>query len=167
MIHCGIFHHICVMHRGICKMGLFDYSWHTSLCTLNILTLDKMAAILQTTFSKFISLKFVPDHDGPIDSNSTLIEVITWLRTGDKPLTHWGRVTHICVSYLTIIGSDNGLTPGRHQAIIWTNAGILLIDPLATNFSENLIGIHTFSFNKIHLKMSSGKWRPFVSASMC
>ena len=33
-------------------------------------------------------------------------------------LTHWGRVTHICVSELTIIGSDNGLSPGRHQAII-------------------------------------------------
>ena len=26
-------------------------------------------------------------------------------------LTHWGRVTHICVSNLTIIGSDNGLSP--------------------------------------------------------
>ena len=71
-------------------------------------------------------------------------------------------MTHICVSYFTIIGSDNGLSPGRRQAIIWTNAGILLIDPLETNFSENLIGIHTFSFNKIHLKMSSGKCRPFV-----
>ena len=39
-------------------------------------------------------------------------------------LTHWGRVTHIYVSNLTIIGSDNGLSPGRRQAIIWTNAGI-------------------------------------------
>ena len=50
-------------------------------------------------------------------------------------LTHWGWVTHICVSKLTIIGPDNGLSPGRHQAIIWTNAGILLIGPLGTNFS--------------------------------
>ena len=33
-------------------------------------------------------------------------------------LSHWGRVTHICVSKLTIIGSDNGLLPGRRQAII-------------------------------------------------
>ena len=38
-------------------------------------------------------------------------------------LNHWGWVTHICVSDLAIIGSDNGLSPGRHQAIIWTNAG--------------------------------------------
>ena len=76
-------------------------------------------------------------------------------------LTHWGRVTHICVGNLTIIGQDNGLSPGLRQAIIWTNAGILLIGPWWTNFSEISIGIHTFSFKKIHLKMSSAKWRPF------
>ena len=50
-------------------------------------------------------------------------------------LTHWGRVTHICVGKLTIIAA------ARRQAIIWTNAGILLIWPLGTNFSEILIGI--------------------------
>ena len=76
-------------------------------------------------------------------------------------LTHWGRVTHICVSKLTIIGSDNGLSPGRRQAIIWTNGGILLIRPSGTNFSEILSEIHTFSFKKMHLKTSSAKWRPF------
>ena len=76
-------------------------------------------------------------------------------------LTHWGRVTHICVSKITIIGSDNGLSPDRRQAIIWTNAGILLIGPLGTNFSEILIGIETFSFKKLHLKTSSVKWRLF------
>ena len=79
---------------------------------------------------------------------------------GANVLTHWGRVTHICVRNLTIIGSDNGLSPGRRQAIIWINAGILLIGPLGTNFSEILIAIITFSFKKMHLKMSSGKWRP-------
>ena len=76
-------------------------------------------------------------------------------------LTHWGRVTHICVVKQTIIGSDNGLSPGRRQAIIWTNAGILLIGPLGTNFIKILIGIQTLWFNKMHLKMSSPKWRPF------
>ena len=48
---------------------------------------------------------------------------------------------HICVSKLTIIGSENGLLPGRHQAAIWTNDGILLIWPLGTNFSEISIDI--------------------------
>ena len=57
----------------------------------------------------------------------------------DSALTHWGRVTHICVSKLTIIGSDNGLSPGRRQAIIWTNAWISLFGPLGANFSEILI----------------------------
>ena len=70
-------------------------------------------------------------------------------------------MTHICVSKLTIIASDNGLSPGRRQAIIRTNAGILLIEPLWKNFSEISIEIHTFSFKEMHLKMSSGKWRPF------
>ena len=76
-------------------------------------------------------------------------------------LTHWGRVTHICVSEPTSIVSDNGLSPGRHQAIIWTNAGILLFEPLGTNFSEIVIEIQTFSLKKIRLKMSSAKRQPF------
>ena len=70
-------------------------------------------------------------------------------------------MTHICVGNLTSNGPDNGLSPGRRLAIIWTDAGILLIGPWGTNFSEILIGIHTFSFKKINLKMSSAKWRPF------
>ena len=76
-------------------------------------------------------------------------------------LTHWGRTTHICVSKLTIIVSDNGLSPGRRQVIIWNNVGILSIGLLGTNFSEFLIEILTFSFKKMRLKVSSGKWRPF------
>ena len=75
--------------------------------------------------------------------------------------THWGRVTHVCIRKLTMIDSDNGLLPGHCQATIWTDAGILLIGPLGTNFNEILIKIHTFSFKKIHWKMSSGKGRPF------
>ena len=76
--------------------------------------------------------------------------------------THSGRVTHMCASKLTIIASGNNrLSPDRRQAIIWTNAGILLIGPSGTNFNEILIEIHTFSFKKMHLKMSSGNWRPF------
>ena len=76
-------------------------------------------------------------------------------------LTHWSRVTHICVGKLTIIGSDNGLSPGRRQAIIWSNAGILLIGPLGTNLSEFLFENRTFSLKKIRLKMSSAKCDSF------
>ena len=70
-------------------------------------------------------------------------------------------MTHICVSEWDIIGSNNSLSPGRRQAIIWTNAWILFIGPLGTNFGEILIEIHIFSFAKMHLIMSFGKWQPF------
>ena len=89
-----------------------------------------------------------------------LHQTIIWTSV-DLSLTHWDRVTHICVGNLTIIGSDNGLSPDRRQAIIWTNAGILLIGPLVTKFSEILIEIHIFSLKKMGLKVSSAKWWPF------
>ena len=76
-------------------------------------------------------------------------------------LTPWGRVTHICVSNLTIIDSGDDLSPGRRQAIIWINAGILFIRSIVTNFNEISIDIRKFLFKKIYLKMSSVKWRPF------
>ena len=82
-------------------------------------------------------LRYIFDSAFLIQQNST------------HQLTHWGRVTRICVGKLTIIGSDNGLSPERHQAIIWTNAGILLIGPLGTNLIEML--------NEMRLKMSSVK----------
>ena len=68
---------------------------------------------------------------------------------------------HICVNKLTMIGSDNGVSLDRRQAIIWTNAASLWIGPLETNFSEILIEILTFSFKKMRLKVSSAKRRPF------
>ena len=70
-------------------------------------------------------------------------------------------MTHICVGILMRIGSDNDLLPGQCQAIIWTNARILLTEPVGTNFSEILIRIQALSFKKMHLKMSSAKWHPF------
>ena len=66
-------------------------------------------------------------------------------------LTRWGRVIHIYVGNLTINGSDNGLSPGRSQTIIWINAGI---------FSESFIESHTFSYKKMHFKISSVKRWP-------
>ena len=78
-------------------------------------------------------------------------------------LNHWGWVTHICVSKLTIIGSDNGLSTRRCQAIIWTNAGILLIGPSGTNFIE----IHIFHSRKCILKCHSETGGHFVCTSIC
>ena len=74
---------------------------------------------------------------------------------------------HICVSKPSIIGSDNGLSPGRHQAIILTNAGILLIEPLESHFSEILIEINIFLFKKCIWKCRQEIGGHFASASMC
>ena len=59
-----------------------------------------------------------------------------------------------------IIGSDNGLSPVRHQVIIWTNYVSFSFWPLGTNISQIVFEIQKFSFKKMHLKMSSGEWRP-------
>ena len=61
------------------------------------------------------------------------------------------------------IDSDNGLLPGPHQAIIWTNADMLLIRPQGTYFNEILFEIQKFSFKKMCLNMSSAKWWPFCA----
>ena len=126
-----------------------------------------------------ISLKFVPK--GLINNIPALVQIMAWHRPGDKPLSETMMVnllTHISVtrpqwvklieaewpmyiSNLAINGSDNGLSPGWPQVIIWTNAGIMLIGPLGRNFSEILIEIHTFSSKKMHVKISTAKWRPF------
>ena len=75
--------------------------------------------------------------------------------------THWGRVMHIWINKLTVIGSDDVLSPDRRQVIIWTNAGKSLIRILGTNFSKIFREIKAFSFKKIHSNMLSAKWRQF------
>ena len=64
-------------------------------------------------------------------------------------------------SKLNIIDSDNDLALNRRHAIIRSNAGMLLIWPLETNFNKMLIEIYIFSFKKMYSKIPSAKWRPF------
>ena len=80
--------------------------------------------------------------------------------------THWGRVTHTYVGTHIITGSDNGLSPGRRQAITWTNVGILLFGPLGTYFSKILFELH-FHSRKLIWKSLLQNGRHFVSASIC
>ena len=110
-------------------------------------------------FFSVVSLAQWQYLDRPNDS----VIIMQVMGTMGRFLIHWGRVMHMraCVSKLTSIGQDNGLSPDRRQAIIWTNAGIWLIGLLGTNFSEILIGIQIFSFKKMPLKICSAKWRPF------
>ena len=127
-----------IIHFLVCHI------WHSYVCA------NVNERCHQVSMEQLASTGFTPNRQQAIHrSNDSLIY-----------LTHWGRVTHICVGKLTIIGSDNGLSPKRHQAIIWTNAGILLIGPLGTKFSEILSEIHTFSFKKC-IWRHRAKWRPF------
>ena len=61
------------------------------------------------------------------------------------------------------IGSDNGMSPVQRQAIIRTNAGLLSVGLLGTNFHDLRIGIQSFSFKKMHLKVSSAKIAAILS----
>ena len=127
------------------------------------------------------ALRWIPEYQ--IIEKSMLVKVIAWCRQATKQaiirtnvyqdfchhmalmhsieLTHWGRVTHLCVSKPTRIASHSGLSPGRRQAIIWNEAGILLIEHLGINFSDISIEIQTFALKKIRLKMASAKCRPY------
>ena len=132
---------------------------HCGLSTsYGVVLLDRHQAIARTNencqqdFEEHICMKLQSTH-WPLKSCSCNRKLLF--------LRHWCRVTHICISKLTIIGSDNGLSPGQHQAITWTNARILLIGPLGTNFSGILIEIHIYSFKKIHFKLLAGNWQPF------
>ena len=79
--------------------------------------------------------KIAPDRVSRFDYMEIAFILPSWLW-----LPHWDRVTHTCVSKIVIIVSDNGMSPGRRQAGIWTNA---------------------FPFDKMHLKMSSAQLRLF------
>ena len=130
--------------------------------------------ILNTKYQLIISgvkhtydLHNIQFYDAGVFMISAQSASVTWRidqlyhKIGKQLLTHWGLVTHICIENLTIIVSDDGLSPNRRQAITWTNDGILSIGPLGTNFCDILIKIHTFSLKKTHLKTSSAKRRPF------
>ena len=83
-------------------------------------------------------------HNGRVQSQ--LVNCVSTPETHQLIEVEWHTHTHIyvyvyiyiCVSKSTIVGSDNDLSPGRRQAIICTNDGILLIRPVGTNFNELL-----------------------------
>ena len=151
---------------------MFTYAARQSLLQVHCFTRTRLGQIwrrmaddtfngvsIQECNPIFIQIPLLLLKIRPDCSTKAMFRFATGRRLGC--LTHWGWVTHICVSKLTIIGSDNGLSPGRRQAIIWTSDGILLIGPLGTNFSETLSKILTFSLKKMRFKVSSAKWWPF------
>ena len=134
-INCTFIHPLIQYPPLCCSYHNIDTAVYPNLWEIELLLIANQGGHRQLTEATFL-------FGGWIDFNS--------LRLSD----------HICVSKLTIIGSDNDLSAGRRQVIIWTIAGILLIQTLGTNFSEILSKTHTFSFMKMHLKMSHVKWQP-------
>ena len=61
-------------------------------------------------------------------------------------LTHWSRLTHIYVSKLTIIGSDNGLSPGRlpshYLNQCWNIVNWTIVNKLQWNLNRKFIYFH-------------------------
>ena len=108
-------------------------------------------------------------------NDNTTIQKLSfiWIRAFGLPTQyvlmtiHWGRVTHKCVSKLTLIGSDNGLAPGRHQAIIWTNAILLLTGPLEQTPMKFQSKFIHFQSRKCILKCRLEHDGHVVSASIC
>ena len=94
-------------------------------------------------------------------------------------LIDWGRVTRICVGNLTIIGSDNCLSPGRRHAIIWTDAGILLTGPSKEISMKSYISFKkiwkcpliarfmgpTWGQHEAHLGPTRPRWAPWTLLS--
>ena len=89
-----------------------------------------------------------------------LYHEVAYFRRHLSTLTHWGQMTHICISKLSIIDSDNGLSPGRRQAIIWTNVGLLLIERFGTK-------LWNIPLKNLYLKVSSAKVAAILSRPQC
>ena len=150
------------------NMDLF--SWSTGFHDGDIKDYNNFLVLIFMRPSVVLNVHHITQVTGPLGQpcgqmdHLRITNCISGTNSSHDVLTHWGRVTHICICTLTIIASDNGLSPGQRQAIIWTNDGVLLIRSLETNFSmfsEILIGIKAFSFKKLHLKTSSAKWHLF------
>ena len=80
-------------------------------------------------------------------------------------LTHWGRVTHICISKITIIGSDNGLSPwtapSHYLNQCWNIVNWTLGNKLQWNLNRNLyIFIQENPLENVVWKMAAILSRP-------
>ena len=141
---------LCLRHKGVCSI---PFEYRQTICmqdddrirvqfyylkgTLRVKVYEK-CSVVRIEFDRVAYwLCFLRDD---VCGTSLLgrLQQQRWLNSCPfllQGLTHCGQVTHICVGKLTNNGSDKGLSPGRRQSIIWTNAGILLIGPLCEQTS--------------------------------
>ena len=83
-----------------------------------LLTSTVLCKFWKTSLLAIVICVLIPKKHDNINIFSTQQPIISDLMVALSGFTHLGRATHICVGNLTTIGSDNGLPPGRRQAII-------------------------------------------------
>ena len=103
------------------------------------------------SFLLFSTNTTCPKHHGRLQVQYQYFTVKPLFNTLHSLNSLWPSYTYMR-SKLNTIGSDNGLSPCWGQAIIWPNAGILIIRPIGTNFNEIAIQIYTFSVKQIYDK---------------
>ena len=152
-----------IQHYNIRFWNVCRYSWESNCLVIrkSLNTLERgllMYFEWNQTHQSSDPLQF--SRSRPYFLHSSYIDTL-------KILTHWCRVTHICVGKLIMIGSDNGLSLDRHRAIIWTNFGLLSIGPLRTYFNETIIVIVKFRWIKCTWKCRLRNGDHLISASVC
>ena len=133
------------------NMRLYCVLWY-SLGISTFLVFSKRPENYQWKLLAFCGVVWISNEVVDAIDSISIMSVVSKFGIS-HPVYRWGWVMYISISKLTIIGSDNGLSPGRYLIIIRTSAGILLIGTSGTNFSEILSEIHIFSFKKMHLEI--------------
>ena len=166
-------HYNCIVHRVQCTLGnntlqaMFQIQINTIYlhCILECSFIYNQANVLHN--SEICLVRFdvykLSIHTYKIQPMFSIHLTNFPQLAGEGELTYLEGVTNICVGTLTITGSDNVLSPGRRQAIIWTKAGLLWIALMGIYFSKIWIGLQSFSFKKMQSKMSSAKMAAILS----
>ena len=168
-------HWCLLLSYFLAAMALYEDIWHSSSYHTPVTVMVNLAIVygiihicydvpvscsLDKLFTWLGVLGCLPGSIISVSLIKCWLALCTWL-------LWYGNATHFpwCHIYAFVnwvsIGSDNGLSPIERQAIIWTNAELWWIRPPETNFSEIWINIQNIPFMKVHLKISSSKWRPF------
>ena len=89
---------------------------------------------------------------------------VTCLCEGNSPVTSEFPAQMVSnAENVSIRWRHHGFVVFRYQVITWNNTDMLAIASLGTKRNENCINVQKFSFIKMHLKVSSSKWRPFCT----
>ena len=145
--------------------------WHQIVDIWTTFSWQKMCFCFDSNFTEVCAWQYIYNESVLVSVMALCHQTMShylnqcWPRLMTSAIQGHNELTHLPHIYASVkwvsIDSDNGLSPGRCQPIIWTNTDILSIRTQGTYFNEILFEIQIFSFKKMHLNMSSAKWRPF------